>query len=915
MEQPSSNLFEGYKSVGHVTGPLPFIVRHGKSSQTNRIVTIVGKTFHTYTTNLQLIEVSIPHEHDIKAIISDERYIYSASGRTVLQWGRGKHLINKFDNGHQSDVTMLAKFGQTNLLSVDDDNNLFNWNTTDKTILNIIPFDDALFTITALCHPLGYNDKCLLGSKQGQLELWNVAKEKCLYKFQGWESKVTCLAQSPVENVVAIGLDDGHVYIQNIKYDETVLKIYQEYGPITSMSFRLDGLPYLVTASSVGHLMIWNLERKRLSTQIRHAHAGSISNCQFLRNESQLVTAGTDNTLKIWTLDMSDGGGQLYCQRAGHSEPPSHIRFYGPNGLNILSAGLDSTIKMFHVYSERFNRNLGTARMNPKSRHSRSKSDGSTANKLPPISCFAAEHSKEKQWDNIAACHKGSSLVTTWNYDKCRMGEHIIRQPTFNKHDVFGSCICITGCGNFFVIGFSNGLIFKYNIQSGLFRQYYENPKLTDRRGHDGQVTGVTVDALDMVLISSGLDAKLRLWNFKTAALMKEFDMPAAIIKIELHRENNLIAIAMKNMAIEILDLETQTLVRKFEAPAQTVDLCFSPDSRWLIVALDDKSIRTWDLNLGKMVDAFRLSKACTSLSMSATSEFLATAHEDSLGVNIWGNYTLYCPTPLKPIDPTLEPPLLDMPFVRDDELMRDDDDQEMFNSDVELVPVSNDLAVDVTDYVSPEQLHNELITLSGLPSSRWKNLLRIEELRKKQLIAEEERKERQIKVPFFIPVKDGLKPKLDAEQVQPTTNSPVKNPKSKINELRLLSPLVQCLMECAKQGGMYDDFFKQLKELGPSATDAEVRSLGKDTCGTVEPMLCFLDAMRKNLESNIDYELTSAWLALFLKAHSDIIQTDSTVRSSCEKMLPIVSMNWNKLNEEFSQILCVLNFVRSSIL
>uniref|UniRef100_A0A6G1S835 WD repeat-containing protein 36 n=1 Tax=Aceria tosichella TaxID=561515 RepID=A0A6G1S835_9ACAR len=920
MEQPSSNLFEGYKSLGHVTGPLPFIVRHGKNSQASRIITIVGRTFHTYTTNLQLIEVSIPHEKDIRMIISDERYIYTASGRSIFQWGRGsKKLVNKFDNGHQSDVKMMIKFGPTCLLSLDDDNNLFNWNTLDKGILNIIPIDDALFQVTAMCQPLGYRDKCLFGSKQGQLELWNVVSEKCLYKFSGWDSKVTSLVQSPIENVVAIGLEDGHVYVQNIKYDETVMKIYQEYGAITSMSFRLDGRPFLVTASPVGHLMIWNLERKRLATQIRHAHANSISNCQFLRNESQLVTTGTDNTIKVWTLDMSDGGGQLLCQRAGHSEPPSHIRFYGPKGLNILSAGLDSTIKMFHVYSERFNRNLGTARMNPKSKNGKSKSSSSNINKLPPISCFAAECCKEKQWDNIAACHKGSSLVTTWNYDKCCMGEHIIMQPTFSKHDVLGSSICITGCGNFVVIGFSNGLIFKYNIQSGMFKQYYENPKLTDHRAHDGQVTGVTVDALDMVLISSGSDSRLRLWNFKTSAMMKDFEMSAPIDKIELHRQNNLIAVAMENMTIEILDFETQVLVRKFQTTGKILDMCYSPDSHWLIVALDDKSIRTWDLNLGKMIDAFSLSSVCTSLSMSATGEFLATAHEDSLGVNIWGNYTLYCPTRLKPIDPTLTPPLLDMPFVRDDELFQDDDEQELPNEDIQLAPVSSDHSADPSEYVSPEQLNEQLITLSGLPSSRWKNLLKIEEMREKQLIEEEERKERQIKVPFFIPVKDGLKPKLDSEQVQPTRSSDetssAMNSVSKINELRLLSPLAQCLIDCARRDGDYNEFFKQLKELGPSATDAEVRSLGKDTCGTIEPMLCFLDAIEKNNKTNTDYELTSAWLALFLKAHSDIIQTDPSLRTRCESLLPIVGASWDKLNEKFNQILCVLNFVRSSIL
>lgn len=928
MHQPSSNLFEGYKSVGHVTGPLPFIVRHGKDPQDTRIITIVGKTFHTYTTNLRLTEVSIPHEHHISSITADEHFIFSASSTSVLQWARGsKKMIKRFGQGHQAVVKLMLKLGSHKFITVDEDNVLFNWDLNDKSLLNVIPFDDAVFKITAACQPHTYKDKCLLGSESGQLQLWNICTEKCLFKFQGWESKVTCLAQSPVVDVVAIGLDDGHVYIHNIRYDEVVMKIYQEYGSITSMSFRLDDQPYLVTASPIGHLMIWNLERKRLSSQIRFAHQDSISKCQFIRNEALLVTSGCDNSLKIWSMDMSDGCGTLLCQRAGHSAPPSCIRFYGPKGFNLLSAGRDSTMKMFHLFSERLNRNLGTARMNRKAKHKANSTDPTDelANKLPPITCFAAEVAKEKQWDNIAACHEGSSLVTTWNYDKCRMGDYVIAQPTFNKHEVSSSCVCITSCGNFLIIGFSNGLLFKYNIQSGMFRQYYENPKLTERRAHDGQVAGVHVDALDLVLISSGVDKKLNLWHFKDGRLLAEIDLPAPVLKTELQRENNLIALGLENDTIEIMDLETKILVRKFPTSSRILDMTFSPDSRWLIVALNDKSIRTWDLSLGRMIDAFRLAEVCTSLSISSTGEFLATAHGNSLGINIWCNFQIYCPTPLRPISESHDslPPLLDMPFVRDDtEPAKDGDEQELDADDQIEVPEALMSQADVT-YVSPKQLHNELITQSGLPSSRWRNLLNIEEVRRKQLIEDESKREKQVKVPFFIPVKDGLNPKLDSEAVKALNAdtggggsglSAEALTRSKISKLRLLSPLAQCLLDCAESGD-YNEFLKQLKELGPSATDAEIRSLGVDTCGDIEPMLCFLDAMEQNLKQNIDYELTSSWLAVYLKAHSDSIHKSAKLKKRCRELLEPVGSKWDRLHEEFNQIFCVLNFVRSSIL
>jgi len=908
MEQPSSNLFEGYRSVGHITSSLPFIVRHGRKPQDTRILTIVGRTFHTYTTNLSLVAVSIPHESDIRTLVSDEFNVYTASGRSILCWARGgKSLALRLDNGHQADISLVIKFGSLGLLSVDQDNVLFNWNIKDKEILNILSFDEGNFKISALCHPINYKNKAIIGSEQGQLQLWNINSEQCLYKYEGWDSGVTCIVQSPVEDVLGIGLSDGHVYVHNIKYDETVLKIYQEYGSITSMSFRLDGQPYLVTASEVGHLMVWNLERKRLASQIRHAHDSRISKCQFLRNESLLVTSGGDNTLKIWSMDMPDGGGSMLCQRAGHSKPPIYIRFYGPKGFNLLSAGHDSTLKMFHIYSERLNRNLGTARINPKSRHKNSL----TNTQLPPITCFAAETSKEKQWDNIAACHQNSSIVTTWNYDKCKMGEHIISQPSFDKHSVYSSSICITGCGNFVVIGFSNGLVFKYNMQSGLFRQTYECDELSEHRAHDGPVTGVSVDELDIVLITGGSDRCLKFWNFKTGILLLKTECSAPIQRLELHRENNLAAVVLANNDIEITDLETRTLIRKFSLNAKVLDLTFSPDSKWLIASFDDKSIRTWDLNLGRQIDAFRLSSACISLSISSTGEFLATAHEDSLGINIWCNYTIYCPTALRVVDQETEPPLLDMPFVRCDEPPQEDLEE---SEDKTLAEVGELVQ---PSYVSPEQLHENLITLSGLPASRWKNLLNIDEIRAKQMILEDKKKAKLIKVPFFIPVKDGLKPTLDQEALarfNQTENQESVHPKSRIQELHLLSPLAQCLVDCESSGD-YSPFLEQLKKLGPSLTDAEIRSLGSDSCGDNKAMLCFLKAIEQALKRNVDYELVSSWLALFLKAHSDLIGNDPEVRNNCLAIQGLFGESWDRLKGHFNQILCVLNFVRSSIL
>ena len=60
------------------------------------------------------------------------------------------------------------------------------------------------------------------------------------------------------------------------------------------------------------------------------------------------------------------------------------------------------------------------------------------------------------------------------------------------------------------------------------------------------------------------------------------------------------------------------------------------------------------------------------------------------------------------------------------------------------------------------------------------------------------------------------------------------------------------------------------LKELGPSAIDAEVRSLAPEGGGTVQLMANFLSFINEMLRTNRDFELIQAYLALFLKVRTN---------------------------------------------
>jgi U3 small nucleolar RNA-associated protein 21 len=55
----------------------------------------------------------------------------------------------------------------------------------------------------------------------------------------------------------------------------------------------------MATGSPAGHIALWNLEKRRLQSQIRDAHNGAISGMTCLPSEPLLVTTSSDNALKV----------------------------------------------------------------------------------------------------------------------------------------------------------------------------------------------------------------------------------------------------------------------------------------------------------------------------------------------------------------------------------------------------------------------------------------------------------------------------------------------------------------------------------------------------------------------------------------------------------------------------------------
>lgn len=311
-----SKIFYPSRSLGYVSNHIPLQVRYIKSRKENLIVTCVGKSFHTYgITHFGLLSVGGLHPGDITAMTADTYHVYTACDGVIYAWRRGTELKHTYKR-HKGKIQLMIPFG-LHLISVDDEGFVHVWDIKAETLYLKLTFSKKVFQISAILHPSTYVNKILLGSEQGELQLWNINTAKLIYTFKGWDSAVTCLEQAPAIHVCAIGLTNGKIVLHNLYYDETIMSFTQDWGCVTSISFRTDGNPIMATGSANGNIVFWDLENRQVASQLLRAHDGAVTGMVCLPNEPLVLTSSPDNTLKLWIFDLPDGGARLLKIREG----------------------------------------------------------------------------------------------------------------------------------------------------------------------------------------------------------------------------------------------------------------------------------------------------------------------------------------------------------------------------------------------------------------------------------------------------------------------------------------------------------------------------------------------------------------------------------------------------------------------
>nr|XP_039266834.1 WD repeat-containing protein 36-like [Styela clava] len=910
-------IFEAYRALGLYSTHIPHCTRYHQRQKEHYVFVAVGKVFHSYNcSKLGITQVSNAHPEDISCIAADRFLVYTGCGKTIRAFQHNRQVKYIYE-GHNDDVHLLLPYSE-HIISVDKSSTVKIWHIQSQELFTEMEFNNNSFEISTILHPSTYMNKVLFGSIQGKMQLWNIRKNEMLFEFSNSEdsSSIVSLVQAPAVDVVAIGRSSGNIMLHNIRVNQEIMKFRQSGGPVIGVAFRTDGPSTMVTASPQGNIAVWDLDEKRLLGMMEHAHSTAIAGMTFIHGQPLLLTNASDNSIKMWAFDQSDGKGRLLRHRDGHSAPPTKIKFHGDSGENILTVGLDSTMRSFSTIHEEKNKSLGQASRNRSAakrvgiRHD----DG----KLSPIVDFCSKTAKEREWDNIIAFHHRYSHATTWNYQNCRMGSFKLLHERFQKNQhkksndrsdnsisnahCYVTAVTMTECGNFCLIGYNTGDLDIYNIQSGIYRgSFTEGDKENNGTAHDKSITGLAVDFLNQIVVSAGLDLNLKFWKFKSRQLLDVINLPSLPAILNLQGGNSMIAVALDDFSIHVYDLDTRKLVRHYPGCQGAItDMTWSTDGRWLLSSAMDCTIKTWELPSAHLIDCFLVHAAAVSLALSPTSDLLATCHVDDLGIYLWSNRSIFTRISLKPLPIDFHPSnIVELP--KTDVMDQDQEkDAEQRSDEIEIVEDESQL-----ENGSFEPLDDSLVTLSLFPQSRWANLLSLDVIKQRNKPKEPPTLPKS--APFFLPTIAGLEPTFDISE---------EKIESKINKRSILNPLSDIGLALLDQKSETPfTIMNKLKELGPSAIDIEIRGLSPDGGGSVELMSAFLSFILSMLRSRRDFELVESYLGLFMKVHSEMISSDSTLLTYLREIEMEHKAAWDCLGKDIDQCVCLANYVKSSLI
>ncbi|CAJ2659796.1 unnamed protein product [Trifolium pratense] len=155
--------------------------------------------------------------------------------------------------------------------------------------------------LSSLCWNTYIKSQIASSNFEGVVQLWDVTRSQVLSEMREHERRVWSIDFSSADpTMLASGSDDGSVKLWSINQGVSVGTIKTKAN-VCCVQFPLDSARYLAFGSADHRIYYYDLRNLRVPLCTLVGHNKTVSYIKFVDNVN-LVSASTDNTLKLWDL-------------------------------------------------------------------------------------------------------------------------------------------------------------------------------------------------------------------------------------------------------------------------------------------------------------------------------------------------------------------------------------------------------------------------------------------------------------------------------------------------------------------------------------------------------------------------------------------------------------------------------------
>ncbi|KAF3046482.1 hypothetical protein E8E12_010078 [Didymella heteroderae] len=200
---------------------------------------------------------------------------------------------------------------------------------------------------------LSSDDRMLASASSGGLKIWNIKTQNCLRTLEcGY---ALCCAFLPGDKIVVVGTKEGHLELYDIAASSLLDKIEAHEGAVWTLQVHPDGKS-LITGSADKSVKFWNFEivqqeipgTKRTMPRLKLAQSrilklnDDVLSLHFSPDSRLLAVATLDNTVKVFFVDSL----KLFLNLYGHKLPVLNMSISSDSKL-IATCSADKNVRIW----------------------------------------------------------------------------------------------------------------------------------------------------------------------------------------------------------------------------------------------------------------------------------------------------------------------------------------------------------------------------------------------------------------------------------------------------------------------------------------------------------------------------------------------------------------------------------------